>query len=167
MLNFLWRIARAVAFALAAVVFAIEEWGWRPLTEWAARLARWPPLAWLEERIRRAPPRVAICLFLVPALLLFPLKILALWFVHMGHATLGIGVILAAKIVGTALVGRLFILTEPQLVRFAWFARALDWWRTTKQRVHDVLDRAPAWQAFKRLRRRVALWWRRRMRGAR
>jgi len=167
MFKLLWRVARAVAFTLAAVVIAIEEWGWRPLTAWAARWSRWPPLARLEERIRSAPPRVAIALFLVPAVLLFPVKVLALWFIHIGRATLGVVVIVLAKILGTALIGRLFILTEPQLIRFAWFARALAWWRTTKQRVRDAIERASAWQAFKRFRRRIALWLRRRMRSAR
>ena len=93
MFKLLWRVARAVAFTLAAVVIAIEEWGWRPLTAWAARWSRWPPLARLEERIRNAPPRVAIALFLVPAVLLFPVKVLALWFIHIGRATLGVVVI--------------------------------------------------------------------------
>ena len=37
---------------------------------------------------------------------------------------LGVFVIVAAKVLGTACVGRLFILVEPQLMTFAWFARA-------------------------------------------
>ena len=32
-------------------------------------------------------------------------------------------VIVAAKLLGTALVGRLFILTESQLTQFAWLVR--------------------------------------------
>jgi hypothetical protein len=163
----IWRALRAVLLALAAVVIAIEEWGWRPLTAWAARLAKWPPLAQLEERIRAAPPRVALALFLVPALLLFPIKLLALWLIHLGRTSLGVIVILLAKLVGTALVGRLFIITEPQLTRFAWFARSLAWWRATKLRVRAAVDASTAWQAVRRLRRRVSLWVRRRTRSAR
>src|SRR5204863_5823944 len=34
-LRTLWRVLRAILLALAAVILAIEEWGWRPLTAWA------------------------------------------------------------------------------------------------------------------------------------
>ena len=71
-LALLWRPVRAVLLALAALVLAIEEWGWRPLTAWAARLARWAPVARLEAHIRSASPRTALLLFLVPAAALFP-----------------------------------------------------------------------------------------------
>lgn len=153
-LRALWRALRAVLLVLAALVLAIEEWGWRPLTALAARLARWAPLARLEARIRTLPPAGALALFLVPAVALFPLKLLALWLIHLGRTTLGIAVIIAAKLIGTALVGRLFILTEPQLMRYAWFARALGWWRRTKQRVRDALHAWRPWrQARARLRR--------------
>jgi len=161
------RVVRGVFLALAAVVFAIEEWGWRPLSAMVARLARWGPVARLEQRIRAAPPRVALAMFLLPALLLFPLKVVALWLIARGHATLGVVVIVLAKLLGTALLGRLFILTEPQLVRYRWFAATLEWWRATKRRVREALDRWAAWQAARRAWRRMVLWVRRRMRSAR
>ena len=166
-LRWIWRVLRALLLALAAFVLLIEEWGWRPLTAWAARLGRWAPIARLEARIRAAPPKVALALFLVPAVMLFPIKLVALWLIHLGQTSLGVIVILAAKALGTALVGRLFIITEPQLMRFAWFARALAWWRATKLRVRAAIDRWPLWQAVRRTRRRVTLWLRRRIRGAR
>ena len=53
----LWRLFRGVMLALAAVVLFLEEWGWRPLTAWAARLAKWPPIARLEARIVRVQSR--------------------------------------------------------------------------------------------------------------
>lgn len=155
------RVLRGVLLALAAVVLFIEEWGWRPLTAWAARLAQWPPLARLEARIQRASPRVALALFLVPAAALFPIKLLALWAIHQGQALLGVAVIVAAKLLGTALVGRLFILTEAQLTQFSWFAAALAWWRRTKQRVRDALQAWAPWRRVRALARRWRMAWRR------
>lgn len=163
----LWRAVRGVLLAMAALILAIEEWGWRPLTAWAARLAQWPPLARLEARIRVAPPGVALALFLLPTVLLFPVKLLALWLMHMGRTGLGVSVIIAAKLLGTALIGRLFIITEPQLVQFRWFARALQWWRDTKRRVHTAVLNSSGWRAAQRWRRLGALCLRRRLRGAR
>lgn len=162
LLKTLWRLLRGLLLALAALVLFIEEWGWKPLTAWAARLAQWPPLARLEQRIAALPPKAALLLFIVPAVALFPVKLLALWLIHLGRGTLGVLVIIAAKLLGTALVGRLFMLTEPQLMRFAWFARALAWWRATKERVKAAVVRARSW----RIVRAVARRWRGRMRRA-
>ncbi|MBX3621104.1 MAG: hypothetical protein KF891_14130 [Rhizobacter sp.] len=149
------RGLRAVLLAAAAAILFFEEWGWRPLTACVAWFARWPPLARLEARIRRVPPRGALVLFLVPVVLLFPVKLAALWLIHQGRAGLGLAVIVAAKLVGTALVGRLFVLTEAKLVQFVWFARALGWWRTTKLRVKAAVQGSAAWRMARALRRRL------------
>lgn len=162
-LRLFWRALRGVLLALAALVLFIEEWGWRPLTAWAARLARWPPLARLEARIRTLPPAAALALFLVPAVALFPVKLLALWLIHLGRTALGVAVIVAAKLLGTALVGRLFILTEPQLMHYAWFATALGWWRRTKERVKAAVHTLPLWRQLRAAARRWRLWLRRRL----
>lgn len=165
----IWRTLLALlgglGAALAALILVVEEWGWRPLTAFAARLARWPPLARLESRIRSAPPRIALALFMVPATLLFPLKLAALGVIERGHPWLGILIIVGAKVVGTACVGRLFIICEPQLMSFPWFARALLWWRQVKQRIRVEIRQSQAWQALRRTRRsvrtRLKRWWRR------
>ena len=157
LLDGLWRVLRGTLLALAAVVLFIEEWGWEPLVAWAARLATWAPLQRLEARIRRLSPRGALALFLVPAVALFPIKLAALGLIGAGHEWLGIAVIIAAKLLGTAIVGRLFVLTEPQLMHFTWFARALDWWRVTKLRVKAALAASPPVRAIRSLRRRIGL----------
>ncbi|MBS0449096.1 MAG: hypothetical protein JSR59_24500 [Proteobacteria bacterium] len=128
-----WRALRPTVLVLAAIVLFIEEWGWRPLAALAARAARWAPVARLEVHLRRVSPKAAVVIFLVPALLLFPIKIGALWCIHRGQVGFGIVVILAAKLLGTAAVGRLFIVLEPQLTQFAWFVRALAWTRATRR----------------------------------
>jgi hypothetical protein len=161
LLHALRRGLRAVLLALAAAVIFIEEWGWRPLVACVAFVARWPPLARFENLLRRAPPPVALVLFVVPAVLLFPVKLGALWLIHRGQATLGLALIVLAKVLGTALVGRLFVLTEAQLLHYAWFARALGWWRTTKERVKAAVRRSAAWRMAHLLRRRVKVMMRR------
>jgi hypothetical protein len=160
----LWRPVRVCLLGVLVVVLFVEEWGWRPLTALAARIARWPPLAVLEQRIREAPRWVALALFLVPALPLVPLKLAALWLIQKGSATLGIGLIVAAKLIGTAFVGRLFILVEPQLMTFGWFARCVFWWRETRDRVMAALRRSLAWRLARAF-RRVARRWIERLRG--
>lgn len=155
LLRALRRTVRALLLTVAAAVLFFEEWGWRPLTACMAWIARWPPLARLEAALRRTPPRWALLLFLLPAVLLFPVKLAALWLIHQGRTGLGLMVIVVAKLLGTALLGRLFVLTEAQLMQFAWFARALLWWRTVKQKVKAALKRFGPWRAVRGLRRRL------------
>lgn len=157
----LLRGLRSVAGAPLALWILFEEWGWRPLARALGQLSRWAPIARLEARLRQASPPLALALFAVPALALIPLKLLALALVHAGHVASGLALIAAAKLFGTALLGRLFVLTEPQLRHYRLLARAIDawvgykqrvraWWRTTA--LHRALVRtAAAW----RLRRRA------------
>ena len=118
----------------------------------------------LERHIRRAPPRVALALFLVPAILLVPIKLAAIWLIQEGRATLGITLILAAKVIGTAFVGRLFILVETQLMTFPWFVRCIVWWRAIRDRVMATLRRSLVWRSGRAF-RRVARRWIARFRG--
>ena len=165
LLKTLWRGLRAVLLALVAVVIFIEEWGWRPLAAWAARLTKWPPLARFEDRLRQLSPRVALALFAVPAVALFPVKLLALWVIHQGHAVLGLMVIVAAKLLGTALVGRLFVVVESQLRRIAWVACALDWWHATRLRIVQRVHASLPWRIGRAWGRSVKRWARRLMRA--
>ncbi len=160
----MWRPFRFILLGLLVIVIFVEEWGWQPLAALAAKVARWPPLAVLERHIRKAPPRVALALFLVPAVVLVPVKVGALWLIQDGRATLGIAVILAAKVVGTAFVGRLFILVEMQLMTFPWFVRCAGWWRATRDRIMANLRRSFLGRSARAF-RRVARRWIERLRG--
>ncbi len=157
----LWRAVRGTLLAVAALVVFIEEFGWRPLAAFVGRLALWPPIARLESRIRTLSPNVALVLFLAPAALLFPVKIAALSLINHGRVVLGATVIVAAKLLGTALAGRLFVLVEPQLRRFAWFVRALDWWHRTKALVRAWTHRTAMWRMLRGMRCRWRRWRRR------
>jgi hypothetical protein len=81
----------------------------------------------MEDAIRRLPPWAALLLFALPSIALLPVKIAALWLVAQGHEIVGFAVIVAAKLVGTAVVARLFALTQPALLRLRWFARFYRW----------------------------------------
>lgn len=145
-LKALWRALRATLLALLAIVIFIEEWGWRPLTAWAARCAQWPPLARLEAWLRTLSPFWALALFAVPAVALFPIKLLALWAIQQGQVALGVTVVVAAKLLGTAVVGRLFIVVESQLMQIPWVAHALGWWRATRRHVLAWVHASRGWR---------------------
>ena len=116
---------------LAALVLLFEDWLWDLGLRLVRLVAAWPPLNALERRIAALPPYGALCVFVLPAVLLLPVKILALLAITSGHPFSGVAVIILAKIGGATLVARLYILTLPKLVTLAWFAhwhgKFMDW----------------------------------------
>ena len=119
---------------LAALVLLVEEWCWDAGTRIARALARWPVLGALEARVRTLPPYGALCAFVLPGLLLFPVKLLALFAIARGHALSGIATIVLAKVGGAAVVARLYVLTLPTLLAVGWFARCHGWFMDMKAR---------------------------------
>jgi hypothetical protein len=121
-----WRIARPLLRGalqlLVALLIVFEEWGWRPLAALLGRLARWRPWAAVEALITRLPPYAALVVFALPTTLLLPLKFLALLLIAEGQVLLAGLLFLVAKVVATALVARLFVLTQPALMQIGWFA---------------------------------------------
>jgi hypothetical protein len=142
--------------ALLALLILFEEWGWEPLKRAMAWVMRWPPLALLERWVERLPPYAALVVFGLPTLLVLPIKLLALWLIGNGQAMLGLAVIVAAKIGGTALLARLFHLTQPALMRLAWFARWYARWTVWKEALFVRIRASWAWRAGRVVKRRLA-----------
>jgi hypothetical protein len=115
-----------------ALVIAFEEWGWEPLSRLMAWLARLRWIARVESRITRMSPYAALAVLLLPWLLLLPVKICALWLIGSGQMLLGVSVVAVAKILGTAIVARLFALGQPALMRLPWFAHLYVRWTVWK-----------------------------------
>lgn len=125
-LRALWHLIRPpLSFALqvlAALILLFEEWGWRPLVEALAYLARFPLWARMEQAIAGLPPYGALAALAVPTSLLFPLKFVALYLLAAGQV-IAAGLLFAgAKIASTALIARIFMLTKPALMRIGWLA---------------------------------------------
>lgn len=133
---------------ILALVLIFEEWGWEPLQRLIGRLARLPLWARMEALITRLPPYGALLVFLVPTILLFPVKLLALYWIGQGHTLLGLCVVLAAKVMGTAAVARLFALTHPALMRLTWFARLYGRWKPWKDALIAQFKASGPWRAM-------------------
>src|SRR5664279_6045635 len=127
------KILRKIFFPLVAGLLLFEEWGWEPLAAAFARLARLPLWAWLERKISHLPPMGALLVFGVPVLTLLPVKLLALYLFGQGQTTLALVLLLSAKIGGTALMARLFQLTQPALMQLRWFALWYPRWSVWKE----------------------------------
>ena len=131
---------------LAALVLLVETWTWQVGSRAAARMAAWPPLRWLEARIRSLPPWAALSVFVLPGLLLLPVKLLALVAIAKGHVLSGVAAFAAAKLAGAVVVARIYILTLPTLLTLGWFARCHGGFIALKNRWLGALRTSSFWR---------------------
>jgi hypothetical protein len=143
----------------AALVLLLEEWCWALGLRLGAWVGRLPGLGWLEMRVRALPPYAALCAFVLPGLLLLPVKLLALMAIAKGHPASGIATIVVAKLGGAAVVARLYALTLPTLLAVGWFARCHGWFMDGKTRCLAYLRASAAFRRARRQLRRVRVGW--------
>ena len=155
------RPLKALFGWLLALLILFEEWGWEPLQRALAWVGRLPGLRWLEARIRVLPPYAALALFLLPTAMLLPVKLLALWLIGQGKVWAGTLVILGAKLVGTAIVARLFTLTQPALMQLAWFARLFTRWVSWKEALLAQVRASWPWRLGRVMKQRMKRRWQR------
>lgn len=146
-----WRIVQV----LFAIIVIFEEWGWRPLAEALSLLARLKPIAMLEAVIARLPPYPALAVFVLPSILLLPLKLVALWLIANGHVVMASALFIGAKLAGTAIVARLFMLTRPALMQLGWFARLYNFVMPWKEAITAQVRASWAWRYGRVVKARV------------
>ena len=142
-----------------ALLILFEEWGWEPLQRALAWVGQLPGLRWLERRIQTLPPYGALAIFLLPTLLLLPVKLLALWLIGQGQVLGGTLVILTAKLAGTAIVARLFHLTRESLLQLAWFARLYTRWTVWKEALLAQVRASWPWRLGRVMKHRAQQRW--------
>lgn len=152
---------------LGTLVYLVEEWLWDSLQSFMKRLGRLPLLRQLEAYIAGLSPVGAAVFFVLPATLALPVKLLALHAIAHGHWLKGAIVILAAKVLATALFARIYVLTQPALMQVSWFVRLhalfVRWrdWAYAQLQAHPLWARMHHSVRLWRLRRRT---WRKRQR---
>jgi hypothetical protein len=140
---------------LLALVFLFEAWLWQhlaPLVAWVvARIPLRRIKAAVAAAIEGLPPAATLVVFVVPVLLLLPLKFLGLWMLARGLWLGAVGVLALAKVVSLGVTAFIFDLTRPKLLQLVWF-------RWLYERVMVWLDWAHA--LIDPIKRRVKTWFR-------
>ena len=121
----LFRVLTRPLLFLLALVFLFEAWLWRhlvPIVGWIVALI---PLAQFKAKvastIERLPPYPTLLVFLVPLILLLPLKLLGVWLLSHGHWLAALGILGLAKVVSLGVTAFIFELTRPKLLQLPWF----------------------------------------------
>lgn len=127
----------------------IEESLW----EWFKWLmAKITIFAWvrkIESLIRQLPPYATVVVFFLPLVVLIPFKLLAVYWLTKGHWVASIGAILAAKLVGTAIEARMFVVCKPKLLTIPWFRRLHDGLVSIHHRLQAALHSLAIYQVIR------------------
>ena len=115
------RLVTQVLYFVAACVLAFEEWIWNhafgaPASGWTAAaisLDRGLAVSWRT-------PAQALALYVLPVLVVWPLKGFALGVIGHGQVALGFAMLFLAKVIGTAVLARLWQMTEPAISTYRW-----------------------------------------------
>lgn len=151
------RLRRAALFVLA-VLFLVEAWIWDLFSaagHWLAgvlHLSR--AIAAVRGFISKLSPYATLPLFVIPALTIFPFKILALWLIAHGHVIYGGLTFFAAKTVGVGVTAVLFDLCREQLLSIGWFAAGYRRVMLVRAWAHELI--APLRARVARLRARLS-----------
>lgn len=127
--SFIARLRRTLSLplmVLAALLILFEDFVWARVTALVAVLARLRLVARAEAWVLTCGRHTTLALFAVPIACLIPFKLFAVWLIATGHIGSGILVIIAAKVTGTAISARLFVIAKPKLMTFETFVKVYN-----------------------------------------
>jgi len=143
---------KKILLSLLAIFLIIEEWLWDLLTAFGRSLFHWLNLEQFEQWLRLTNPTMALVAFSIPILIVAPINVVAFVLIAKGMILQGILTEVLAKLLGTLLVARVFALTKPQLLTFAFLSiiyttitRWLHW-------AHDKVTETTVYQWMKQFR---------------
>jgi hypothetical protein len=136
---------KPVIFVIAAVYLAADE----VLTSFATPIANWLArlrlFARMRDLITSLPPYPSLALFLIPIIVLEPLKLVATYLAATGRFTEAAIVFVVGITLKLVLIERLFALTRDKLMTIPAFV----WCYVRVRAVHDYFEALPVWKATK------------------
>jgi hypothetical protein len=131
-------------WVLLAVIFLIEAWLWDHLEPIVKRVVARIPLRrfklWLAGKISTLSPAMTLVVFVVPAVLLFPLKLVGLWLLAHEYWASALTLMVFAKFVGLGVTAFIFDVTRPKLLQMRWFAKLYEWVLALRAKAAELVD---------------------------
>jgi hypothetical protein len=140
------RILKPLVFVVAAVYFLVDA----VVLTLARPIARWLAGHWVFDRLRTwiisLRPYPTLALFMVPVLVLEPVKPVAAYLTATGHIAGGVTVLLVGELLKLVLIERLFCISRDKLMSIPAFAWCYDRLRQAREWVESF----PMWQLARR-----------------
>jgi len=138
----MWRAFTKWFWLTVAFIFVLEAWLWdrlEPIVAWFVALLPLRALKHLvSEQVEDLSPPATLIVFAVPAAMLFPLKLIAIWFIAHEQWLGACVTIVFAKLLGLGVTSFLFAVTRDKLLQMDWFRAAYEKiieWRTLAQQL--------------------------------
>jgi hypothetical protein len=127
-----------------ALIFLFEAWLWehlRPLVAAIVNVVAWDRLkARLAALIEWLPPWAVLIVFVVPFIVLLPLKFAEVYFLVHKQWIAAIFVLVLAKLLGLGVTAFIFDVTRPKLLQMAWFRWLYDLTLRWLEKAHGLID---------------------------
>jgi len=127
-----------------ALLFLLETWLWdhlEPLVARAVNIVPWGRLKdLLKGLIEKLPPWAALIVFVIPFIVLLPLKFLEVYFIATRNWLGATLIIVLAKLLGLGVTAFVFDATREKLLQMAWFARFYAWMMWLRDRAHEIVE---------------------------
>jgi hypothetical protein len=161
------RLARPF-WIILALLFLFEAWLWDRLQPIVARVVGLIPWGWVKPAlirlIARLSPQATLIVFVVPFIILLPVKFLEFWFLAHRQWVAAIVVLVLAKLIGLGVTAFIFEVTKDKLLQMAWFRRvyefflwARDW---AREKVAPITRQLREWshEVVRPIARRMRRW---------
>jgi len=131
-------------WVVLALAFLLEAWLWDHLEPIVARLVDLVPWDKLKARsvaaIKRLSPVATLALFVIPFVLLFPVKVLELWLLAHRKWLSGAALLVLAKLIGLGVTAFIFEVTREKVLQIPWFRRLYDTVIWLRNWAHEIVD---------------------------
>jgi hypothetical protein len=131
-------------WVVLALAFLLEAWLWDHLKPIVARLVDLVPWTRLRARlvtaIKGLSPVATLALFLIPFVLLFPIKVLELWLLAHRKWLSGAALLVLAKLIGLGVTAFIFEVTREKVLQIPWFRRLYDTVIWLRDWAHEIVD---------------------------
>jgi hypothetical protein len=129
---------------ILALLFLAEAWLWDHLEPIVARAVNLIPWGKLKQKlahlIEDLPPWATLIVFVIPFIVLLPLKFLEVYLLAT-HQWLAAGIVLIlAKLLGLGVTAFIFDVTRDKLLQMAWFRRMYEWFLSARVWAHAMTD---------------------------
>ena len=129
---------------LLALIFLAEAWLWDHLEPLVARVVNLVPWGrfklWLARGIEDLPPWATLVVFVVPFILLLPLKFLEVFLLATHQWLAACAVLVLAKLIGLGVTAFIFDVTRDKLLQMAWFRRVYEWFLWARAWAHGITE---------------------------
>jgi hypothetical protein len=136
------RLARPF-WIILALLFLLEAWLWDRLQPVVARIVGLIPWGWIKpafvRMIERLSPQATLAVFVIPFIVLLPVKFLEFWFLAHRQWVAAIVVLVLAKLIGLGVTAFIFEVTKDKLLQMAWFRRLYEFFLWARDWAHEKI----------------------------